>query len=422
MKNFKSLKIRTHMLILFVVTIVLFYVIAFLSASPKEILDGFYRIIRGRDVLITDYFVVGGYGGAFFNSAVVMTLSLAIILILKMNFTGLTIASVMIMGGFAFFGKQPFNIVPIILGSILYAKSQGVKASGYIHVGFLASGVAPIITELNYLLPCGPIWNAIISVLVGIAIGFVIVPLSAHTVGMHMGYNIFNVGFSAGIIALCVMTVLSMLGYKSETKLVWTKGVPDWLLTVLIIYFTFIFLYGLILSDFKIKPAVKIMKHPGRAVADFILMDGLAPTLINMASVGMIALIYILLIGGDLSGPVIGAILTISGFGAFGIHPRNYLPVLLGVFLASVVGIYNPTTPGFQLAAIFSGALAPISGQFGVMAGIMAGFLHSAIVVNTGALYSGTNLYNNGFSAGFVAIIMVPLIESFMKRYKTEEE
>ena len=422
MKKFKSLKMRTHMLIIFSVTIVLFYGIAFLCASPQEILNGFKEIVRARDVLITDYFVVGGYGAAFFNSALVMTISLIIILVLKMDFTGLTAASLMIMGGFAFFGKQPFNILPIILGTIIYAKTQGQKASRYIHVGFLASGVAPIITEINYLLDCGEVWNIIIATLVGIVIGYVIVPLSAHTVGVHLGYNIFNVGFAAGILALCVMTVLSMLGFKSETILIWKNGVPDWLLAVMICYFTFLFLYGLVLSNFKIKPAMKIMRHPGRAVADFILMDGLAPTLINMSVVGMIALVYILLIGGDLSGPVVGAILTVCGFGAFGMHPKNYFPVLLGVFIASMVGIYEPTTPGLQLAAIFSGALAPIAGQFGTLAGMLAGFLHSAIVVNTGALYSGMNLYNNGFSAGFVAIVMVPLIESFMKRYNTEEE
>ena len=240
MKKFKSLKTRTHMLILFTITIILFYGIAFSCAGPAEIIDGFNRIVRARDVLITDYFIMGGYGAAFFNSALVMTISLAIILILKMDFTGLTVASIMIMGGFALFGKQPFNILPIIFGTIFYAKVQGVKASRYIHVGFLASGVAPIITELNYLLPCGPVWNMVISVLVGVLIGFAIVPLSAHTVGMHLGYNIFNVGFAAGIIALCVMTVLSMLGFKSETMLIWTNGVPDWLLTILICYFLFL--------------------------------------------------------------------------------------------------------------------------------------------------------------------------------------
>ena len=71
-----------------------------------------------------------------------------------------------------------------------------------------------------------------------------------------------------------------------------------------------------------------------------------------------------------------------------------------------------------EIAAVFAVGLAPIAGQFGVLAGIVAGMLHSAIVMYTGQMYGGLNLYNNGFSCGWVAIMMVPLIESFMSRFE----
>ena len=422
MKKFKSLSQQNHICIIFAVTILMFYAIAFCASEPSEAIKGFIKIIFARDVLITDYFVVGGIGGAFLNSAVVMTISFIILLGVKAQFTGFTIASVMIMGSFAFFGKQPFNIIPIIFGTILYAKTHGSNAERYIHVAFLASAAAPIVTEMSYILPYSPVANVIIGFFLGIMVGYIIVPLSSHTVNMHMGYNIFNVGFAIGIIALCIMTVLGLLGFKSETVLIWQSGIPLWLLAVMVIYFLFIMLYGFVLSDFNFKPALKIMRHPGRMIADFVLMDGLGATLVNMSFMGFIGLAYIIIIGGDLSGPVLGAILTVFGFGAFGMHPKNSIPVMFGVFLASTVGIYSPRTPAFQIAALFSCALAPISGQFGAIAGIIAGFLHSAVVANTGALYSGMNLYNNGFAAGFVAIFMLPIIESFMKKYKRRHE
>ena len=44
-----------------------------------------------------------------------------------------------------------------------------------------------------------------------------------------------------------------------------------------------------------------------------------------------------LAIGGDLNGPTIGAILTIVGFAAYGKHPRNIVPIMLGVFIGSLV-------------------------------------------------------------------------------------
>ena len=137
----------------------------------------------------------------------------------------------------------------------------------------------------------------------------------------------------------------------------------------------------------------------------------------NMAAVGSVGLTYILLIGGDLSGPVVGGILTVFGFGAFGVHMKNFIPCMLGVYIAAQIKIFTPAMPSIQLAALFSSSLAPIAGQFGLVAGIIAGILHTSIVTSTTQMYLGLNLYNNGFAAGFVAIIMIPLLESFMKKF-----
>lgn len=110
------------------------------------------------------------------------------------------------------------------------------------------------------------------------------------------------------------------------------------------------------------------------------------------------------------------------GFSAFGAHVKNYLPVLLGVYLFTFVSQYGHTTPGIQLAAIFAVGLAPIAGQFGIIAGILAGMLHSAITMCTARFYGGLNLYNNGFSAGWVAIFMIPTLESFIHNYKDKKK
>ena len=97
---------------------------------------------------------------------------------------------------------------------------------------------------------------------------------------------------------------------------------------------------------------------------------------------------------------------------------KNYFPVLCGVFFSCFITQYLPTTPGIQIAAIFGVGLAPIAGQFGPIAGIAAGFLHATVVMYTSQMYGGLNLYNNGFSCGWVAIIMIPMIESFMSRFE----
>ena len=48
--------------------------------------------------------------------------------------------------------------------------------------------------------------------------------------------------------------------------------------------------------------------------------------------------------------------------------------------------------------------------------------LHAAVVVCSSSLYGGLNLYNNGFSTGLVAIVLVPTLESFIKGFQTKKE
>ena len=74
-------------------------------------------------------------------------------------------------------------------------------------------------------------------------------------------------------------------------------------------------------------------------------MVGFGPTLANMGLTGFVGVIYVLAIGGDLNGPVIGAILTIVGFSAYGKHPRNIVPIMLGVFIGSLAKPWAASDP-----------------------------------------------------------------------------
>lgn len=382
-----------------------------------DALRGLWVIVISRDALITDYFGLAGYASAFLNAVLVMGMGLWLLCREKVRFTGLTMAAVFINVGYALWGKNPVNILPILLGTSLYALVHGAKLSRYIYTGFFGTSLAPLVTELVFELPFGRRANLLVAVAVGILIGFILPGLSVHTASMHMGYNLFNVGFSAGILAFVVVCVLKSFGIESESVMIWREGRPLWIVAGLYGYFLLTFLYGLYLCGGKASGVLKVWKHPGRAVADFVLLEGEGSTLMNMALVGTLCVAYICLIGGDFSGPVVGAILTAFGFSAFGAHVRNYTPVLAGVFLSTLLNRFAPTTPGVQLAAAFAVGLAPIAGRFGVAAGIVAGMLHTAIVMCTSQMYGGLNLYNNGFSAGWVAIIMVPALESFLVEF-----
>lgn len=394
------------------------YIGAFLLASPGEIMEGMNKIICSKDALITDYFALAGYGAAFFNAALVLTIGIILVKIAKLPFTGITTAALAIDTCFGFWGKNPLNIFPIFLGVMLYAKLHKVSIGRYLYTALFGACLGPIITEVMYKLSFPFSINLFFTFIIGILIGMALPPLSSHTISMHMGYNLYNVGFSGGIIAFAIVCVMRSMGLDVEPKFIWKEGCHVGITIGVYIYFLLTFLYGLWLKEGKVSALSKILKHPGRAIADFVIMDGPGVTLMNMALLGMFAETYVLLIGGDLSGPVQGAVLMVFGYGAFGAHLKNYTPVLAGVLISCLFTQYTPTTPGILIASIFCVGLAPIAGQFGILAGIEAGILHAAIVMYSSQLYGGLNLYNNGFSCGWVAIIMVPLIESFMSRFE----
>ena len=89
---------------------------------------------------------------------------------------------------------------------------------------------------------------------------------------------------------------------------------------------------------------------------------------------------------------------------------------MLGVLLGSLTKEWTISSPSPMLALLFSTTLAPVAGEFGVLVGILAGYLHSSVALNVGIVYGGMNLYNNGFAGGIVAMFLVPVIHSIMDR------
>ena len=117
--------------------------------------------------------------------------------------------------------------------------------------------------------------------------------------------------------------------------------------------------------------------------------------------------------GVCLNGPLVCCVIGIMGFGAFGMHPKNMVPVMVGANLAALFLKQLPfTSPGVLLASLLCTGLAPIAGRFGWGWGVAAGFLHMCVVQHTGSLQGGMNLYNNGFTAGLVCVLLIPIIEA----------
>ena len=387
-----------------------------LVLSPWDtLLPGLAAIHRSPDVLISDYFIIGGMGATMLNAGLVTLASLLLTRRLGLTYSGLSVAAILIMGGFALFGKNLVNCLPILFGNWLFARYQEEKWNKYIVIGLFSTCLAPFVSFLYNALSTA-LWLRVAAAAgIGVVIGFVVPALAPHTASFHMGYNLFNVGFAAGFVAIALMSVLRGFQLDSGSVMIWQEGFPPLLTGLCLGALVLLFVWGWLLSDRELRRLGRITRHSGRAVADFVFMDGVGPTFMNMAVMGLLAIGWLWLGGGDLNGPTLGGVITIMGFAAFGMHPKNCAPIVAGIWAATLLLRYQPADPSIQLAALFGMGLAPIAGQFGVVWGIIAGMLHCAIVTTVGSVYGGLNLYNNGFTAGLVALILVPLIQSFKK-------
>lgn len=391
----------------------------FMVETPAGVARGLYTIVTTEDALITDYVLVAGAGAALVNSALVTAISICVLYLSRDTLNGMTLVEMGLMSGFSLFGKNFVNVWPILAGTWLYTKVRRQPLAGNIGIGLMSTALAPIV---SYIALDNGWGGPVEGVLVGLAIGFIMPPLAGYTYRVQNGMNLYNVGFACGLVALICVPLMASLGADPTTHYRWATGHNLPFGVMLGSLCALLILGGLFCTDRPVWAAWagyrRLLRTSGRAPSDYLRMFGPAPVVINAGVNGLIGMAFILLSGGDLNGPTVGGILTIMGFSAFGKHAFNILPVMAGVALGSVVMDWSLTDSAVQLACLFCTTLAPISGYFGWPYGVLAGFLHSSVVLYTGSPVAGMNLYNNGFSGGLIAIVLYPTILAIARRRK----
>lgn len=395
---------------------VYFIAVGLVMQPVDEIFRGIVEIIREPDFLITDYFVIGGVGASFVNAGVLTLICIGIMYALDMNFDGHTITSTCLMFGFSLFGKNLLNIWMILVGVFLYARYHRTTVKRYLYVGFYGTSLSPIVSQVMHIVDLPLPLRFLLCAATGIVIGFVLPPLSTHVHFSHKGYSLYNVGFAGGIIATVIVSVLKSFGFTIEARLIWFTGQNQTFVILLSVLFGAMILYGILTDPMALEDYRSILRSYGLGGTDYYKSEGGAAVMINMGVNGLAAMLFVIMVGGDLNGPIIGGIFTVVGFSATGKHLRNILPVMAGVLIASEAKSWSITDPSALLALLLSTTLAPIAGEFGILAGVIAGFLHSSVALNVGIVYGGMNLYNNGFAGGLVAMFLVPVIQSIRDR------
>ncbi|WP_278577694.1 DUF1576 domain-containing protein [Granulicatella adiacens] len=407
---------------------VMLMLLAFVIESPQSLVSGMMTILVSPSQLFTDYMEIASVGSTLLNVAIMLGISIYSYKKLEIPLNGTVIGSLGMLAGFSFFGKNLFNSIPFMIGVWIYTKVTKQNYRNYVIVGLFGSALGPLISFLAFsgVLPQG--WSVLIAYALGIFIGFILPQLSTQFLGFHQGFSLYNVGFTAGIIGMVVLGFMNAFGIEVETRTLASTQSPL-ILYQLLIGFCVILIVTSFYLHFKKKEKYHfklLLKLSGRLPSDFVEMTNLATVTLNMSIIGFILLGYVLMNGGQLNGPIVGSIIGVMSFGAFGNQVKNTVPVLVGIMIGSYLTGVEPTSTSALIAAIFGTTLAPVSGYYGPLAGMIAGFVHITLVSHVVVMHGGLNLYNNGFAGGFVAAVLVPIFEIFegirqeMKERKAE--
>ena len=436
MKKIKALPESSFLKLFFGFITAAFLIGAVCMPDRAEMFSGFLQIITNPAKISTNYFALGGYSATFLNMALVCAICLGLYCIpgAKAN-NGSTLAF-LLTAGFCSWGINVLNIWPTFLGVVLYCIVKKEKVSANVNAMLFSTGIAPLISELMLRYPGEQVGftpvGVLLALVVGITIGFILPAGLAHSPKVHKGFDLYSAALPIGMTAFFLQALL----YKTqgvalpaapaaETMQVASAPIAAIFCgTVFVLCIVAAFLLGCRPKDYW-----KLMtdREPSN---NYSTSYGNATFLMNFGIYGLFILGYYNLIGATFNGVTFGLIFCMVACCNSGSNPMNVLPIMLGYVASSFLfGWISKLTGGDFTGAInaqaivvglcYANGLSPIVNKYGWHCGILASVMHYVLVTSVPTLHGGYCLYNGGFTAALICLILVPQLEKF---FKTKEE
>ena len=412
-----------------------FLIAARLAPDRGEMITGLARILMSPAQLTKDYFAVGSVSGAFLNVSLVGFVCAAMTCLPGAAVNGLTVAAYFLTTGFSFWGINFLNMWPFFLGVMLHALARKEPFPKYVNLAMFATALCPLASELLLRYPNDAevhgvtLTGVALMLVVGGLIGFLTPAMAAHSPSVHKGYDLYSAALPGVLLGLMAVAVL----YKSlgntvpEIAATLDGSHPGVVWSFCIIFFGLCVLAGFWLNGKSFKGYGALLKDTGHK-ADFTAKYGPGLAIMNVGVYGLMILAYYIFVNaiqGDalagFNGVTIGIVFCMVCFGANGAHPGNVWPIMVGYVAFSYAatlgfgGVFPVNAQAIMVGLCFASGLAPIAGDYGWWAGILAGGMHYLLVTSIPPIHGGFSLYNGGFTALVIAIILVPQLETFCK-------
>ena len=430
MKKLQNMPQKSFMKLFFAFITVCFLVAAVCMGDRGDMFTGLWKILSQPSKVSTNYFALGGYAATFLNMGLVAAICLALYCLPKAVINPGSTLAFLLTVGFGSWGINILNVWPTFLGVVVYCLLKKEKLTDHVNTMLFSTGIAPLITELMVRYPGEQVGFTFVGVLlslaVGLTIGFLLPAGLAFSPKVHKGMDLYSAALPIGMMAFFLQAVL----YKTMGVALPAAPAADTLQVastkIAAIFGGVVFGICVIvafLMGCKPKDYWQILRDPA-LVTNIQGTYGNAGFLMNVGVYGLFILAYYLAIGGTFNGVTFGIIFCMLACCNSGSHPGNVWPIMVGYVLSSFVfmGLSKLTGGNFAGAAnaqaimvglCYANGLSPIADKYGWPFGILAASMHYVLVTSVPALHGGYCLYNGGFTAALICLILVPQLERF---------
>ena len=411
-----------------------FLAAAVLMPDRGNMLSGLWQIMSQPAKVSTNNFAVGGYAASFLNSALVGAFCTGLFFLPKVSVNGKSVLAFILLMGFTTWGINLVNILPSMLDVLVYCLVKHEAPGTQVNAMLFSTGAAPLISDLFLRYPHAEVvgytgTGVILALAVGILIGFSMPAGLAHSPKVHKDFDLYSAALPLGMIAFMFQAVLFKApgvalpaAPGADTLQVTSAQIVN---TFCLVVFIGAIVCGMAFWKGSLSGYVSLLKADNYQ-ADYLTSYGPGVLLVNMGMLGLCMVLYYNLIGAPMNCITFGCIFCVVACCASGSNPRTILPILLSYWLTSLgfswlSGVLGGEFTNMAYAqpiavgACFATGLSPITGRYGILAGMLAAALHASMVTCIPSLHGGFCLYNGGFTAALVCVLMVPQLERFCK-------
>ena len=416
-----------------------FLIAAVWMPDRGDLFSGYVKILTSPCKITTNYFSVGGLAATFFNIGTVALFCTALFCIPGAQVDQVATLAFFLTLGFGTWGTHVLNMLPSMVGVLLYALVKKEKISSLVPALIFSTGSTPLMSELMLRYPGTEIGFHLTGILLalaaGIFIGFCLPAGLRHSPSVHKGFDLFSAAVPVG---MCTF-VLHGLFYKApgiSTEQIPTTGdlhvaAPE-IVNIFCIAVFALCILGALCMGCKLKDYCRLLwdiPEPGSYSARY----GNSVFLMNVGVYGFLILGYYNLVGAEFNGVTFGIMFGMLSLCNSGGNPLTVAPIMLGyITIAFLAKTLSPLTGGvcamtinaqpILIGVCYAAGLAPISGKYGVIYGFFAAMVHYLLVTLIPSLHGGFCLYNGGFTAAMTCLAVVPQLERFCKTRSQRRE